>query len=72
MVLLAAHLFVKQMKHATVNRAIMTKQLVSVEMDPRSLIVQVCDNYYILIHTIIETSEKKVLTIYTQLLKLEC
>ena len=44
MVLLAAHLFVKQMKHAMANSAIVTKQLVSVEMDPLSLIVQVCNN----------------------------
>jgi hypothetical protein len=53
MVLLAAHLFVKQMKHAMVNRAIVTKQLVSVEMDPLSLIVQVCNNTFM--HKIIET-----------------
>ena len=44
MVLLVAHLFVKQMKHAMANRAIVTKQLVSVEMDPLSLIVQVSNN----------------------------
>ena len=46
MVLLAAHLFVKQMKHAMANRAIVTKQLVCVEMDPLSLIVQVCNETF--------------------------
>ena len=53
MVLLAAHLFVKQMKHAMANHAIVTKQLVSVEMDPPSLIVQVCNDSFM--HKIIET-----------------
>ena len=47
MVLLAAHLFVKQTKHAMANRAIVTKQLVCAEMDPLSLIVQVCNNTFI-------------------------
>ena len=45
MVLLAAHLYAKMVKHAMVNHVMWTKQLVSAEMDPLSQIVQVSITY---------------------------